>query len=103
MVKPREKPPLDGVVKDIISGIRKRGLFTEEELWAAWRASAGKKASTHSRPASLRNSGILVNVDGSGWLYELTLKKKEILKKLRMALGERNAPKEIRFRIGSVK
>ena len=95
--------PLEGVLKDIISGIKKKGLLTEEELAGVWKKAAGRKASPHTRPVSLKTSGLVVNVDGSSWLYELTLKRKEILEKLKKALGERNAPKDIRFRIGSVK
>ena len=95
--------PLEGVLQDIISGIKKKGLLTEEELAGVWKKAVGRKASVHTRPVSLRQTGLIVNVDGSSWLYELTLRKKEILEKLRAAMGEGSAPKSIRFRVGSVK
>lgn len=94
--------PLEGAVKNVISEIGKKSRFTEEELVSAWKASVGRRASNHAQPAALKKSGLVINVDGSGWLYELTLKKKEILEKL----GERlkgNGPKDIRFRIGEVR
>lgn len=97
-----EEGPLGGVVKDIISNIGRRGVVTEEEMLAAWETAAGRRAAKHARPASLKKSKLVVNVDGSSWLYELTLKKKEILKKLEGHLGNKRVS-DIRFRIGEVK
>ena len=92
--------PLKGVLKDIISGLGKKRL-TEEEIKKAWRSAVGKKASSHSRPTTLKKARLVVNVDRSPWLYELTLEKREILKKLEAKLKGKKI-KEIRFRIGEV-
>ena len=97
-----EEGPLGGVVKNIISDIGKRGTLTEEEMLAAWEAVAGRRAAKHARPASLKKSKLVVNVDGSSWLYELTLKKKEILRRLGEELGNKKVS-DIRFRIGEVR
>ena len=83
--KPSEKGvlsgPLGGLVKNVIKKIGK-GRFTEEEIASVWAHAAGRKAAGHTRPISFRKSVLLVNVDSSSWLYELTTRKKEILKKL---------------------
>lgn len=94
--------PLERVVKDIILDLGKRDRLTEEDMASVWEAAAGKRASKHTAPASLKKARLVINVDGSGWLYELTLKKKEILKKLKGRLGDKKV-KDIRFRIGEVK
>ena len=97
-----KKGPLEGVVKNIISDIGRLGAPTEEGMAEAWEAAVGKREAKHTRPASLKKSKLIVNVDGSSWLYELTLKKKEILKKLGEELGNKKVS-DIRFRIGEVR
>lgn len=102
MAGSQEKRPLADVLKNIISGLKKKEIITEEELARVWNLAVGKKASAHTRPVSLRNAVLGVNVNGSSWLYELTLKKKEILKKLDKKI-KRKKLKDIRFRIGEVR
>ena len=101
-MKAASEGPLQDALKDIISGLRQKGRPTQEEIADAWREAAGKRGATHSRPVSLKKPTLVVNVDGSSWLYELTTKKKEILQKLGKSLKEAKI-KDIRFRIGEVK
>ncbi len=89
------------VLKNVISDIGKKRRFGEE-VEEAWRKAAGKRAASHTRTVSLRKARLVVNVDGSSWLYELTLKKRELLKKVEDKLKGKNI-KEIRFRVGDVK
>lgn len=93
---------LEDLVKVVLKNMAGSGRPAAEEIGAAWSGAAGERASGHSRPVALKRSVLVVNVDSSPWLYELTTKKKEIL----AALGEKLAgrkPKDIRFRIGAVK
>ena len=90
------------VVKGVLQEMGPKGRLTEEAMAEAWEGAAGKAAASHSRPVSFRQATLLVHVDGSGWLYELTLKKKEILKKLEDDFKGKKL-KDIRFRIGEVK
>ncbi len=94
--------PLDGLVKKVIKRIGPGGRFTEEEIASVWARAAGRKAAKHTRPVSLRRSVLIVNVDGSGWLYELTTKKREIIKKLARRGIAGKKIKEIRLRIGEI-
>ena len=75
--------------------------FTAEGMRAAWEKAAGRKASSHSAPVSLRRSTLVVNVDGSSWLYELTMKKGKILEKIKSELAGKKI-NQIRFRIGEI-
>lgn len=93
------KKPLEEVLGKIISGIGSKGIFTQEDMAAAWEAAVGEKAAGHSRPRSMKGSRLIVSVDDSGWLYELTVQKKEILKKLSAKIKGKRV-KEITFRIG---
>ena len=93
--------PLEGALKNIISSLSAGDKFTEEALSAAWDDIVGKKGASHSRPKLLRGSRLIINVDDSSWLYELTIQKKELIKKL----GEKLKTKKIReitFRIGEL-
>ena len=94
--------PLEDVLKNIINGITKKGGLTEEDVDAGWANVVGEKAARHSKPRSLKGSRLIVNVDDSSWLYELTIQKKEILDKLGAELKSKKI-KEITLRIGELK
>ena len=97
-----EGAPLSGLIKGIIKNLGGGGRPTEEEMAEKWKDAVGKAAFKHSRPVSFKKLSLTVNVDGSSWLYELTTRKREILKKLEGSLGRKKL-KEIRFRIGEIK
>jgi predicted nucleic acid-binding Zn ribbon protein len=96
-----EEKPLMGLVKKVIKGLGGEGRLTEEEIRRAWREAVGIDAARHSRPVSFKRSSVFVNVDRSSWLYELTVRKKEILAKLEAGLKGKRF-KDIRFRIGEI-
>ena len=93
--------PLSDIVKKVIKGLSGKGRFTEEDMRQAWQDAVGPDAARHSVPVSFKKSSVFVNVDRSSWLYELTIKKKEILKKLEEKLKGKQF-KDIRFRIGDI-
>lgn len=97
-----EKKPLEDLIKNVIKGMGGKTRLGEEEILKAWEGAAGVRASKHSRPKSFKGAVLIVNVDGSGWLYELTIGKKEILKQLGERLKGKKI-KDIRFRIGEIK
>lgn len=92
---------IDGVVKSIIKKLDKQSRLTSDDVEKAWKQAAGKKAASHTKPASLRKKQLVINVDGSSWLYELTLKKAELLAGLKKKLGG-DKIEELRFRIGEL-
>ncbi|HLD82715.1 MAG TPA: DciA family protein [Candidatus Omnitrophota bacterium] len=58
-----------------------------------------KKELAHIKFNYLRKGILTVNVDSSSWLYHLSLRKDDLLSRLRQ---KDKAIKEIRFRIGEV-
>lgn len=96
------KSPLGDLVGKVIKILGPDGRISEEEMADAWGDVIGKTASTHAHPVSLAKGILTVNVDASSWLYELTLKKKEIIKKLAGRLKGKSL-KDIRFRIGELR
>jgi len=93
---------IEDILKDVIKNIGPKGRLTEEEVALLWGEAAGEKASRHSRPVAFIKAVLTVNVDGSSWLYELTTRKREIIKKLESKFAGKKV-KEIRFRIGEIK
>ena len=94
--------PLEKLLKGVIKDLSGKERFGEEEIVEAWEAAAGTAAAKHSKPVSFKNATVVVNVDRSGWLYELAVQKKEILKKLEERLQGKKI-KDIRLRIGEIK
>lgn len=97
----RESERIDSVVRSIIKKLDKQSNPTSEDIAKIWGEIAGKKAASHTKPASLRKKRLVINVDGSSWLYELTLKKRELLAELKKRLGG-DKIEELQFRIGEL-
>jgi len=96
------KKPLEDLVKSIIGNFAGKGKLTEEEIRSAWELVVGRDAAKHSRPRSFAESRLIVHVDDSSWLYELTTRKKYILNNLSAELKEKKL-KDITFRIGELR
>lgn len=93
---------LKQLLKKAIKTLRAKNRLTQEEIIKVWNDVIGAKAAAHTRPVSFRKTTLAVNMDDSGWLYELTIQKKEILKKLEGKFPGKKV-KDIRFRIGEIK
>lgn len=96
------KSSLEALLKKVMKDLGKKGRLTEEEMAEIWTSAAGPAAAGHSKVKSLRKGMLFVTVDDSSWLYELTLKKREITERLKPKIRTRNF-KDIRFRIGILK
>ncbi len=92
---------IEDIIKSVFKTLSKAPNPTSDEISKIWRETAGKKAAAHSRPASLAKKRLVVDVDGSSWLYELTLNRKKLLAGLKKKLGE-DKIKELQFRIGEM-
>lgn len=91
-------------LKDIVSGIIKKLTKKEEKKQAlkeAWEKAAGKEAAEHTKPNPVRKGRLVINVSDSARLYELTLRRKDILDALNSSIGKGKL-KEIRFRVGDI-
>ena len=99
--KAKEKS-IESILKDVIRNLSGKGRVSEEEINRAWEESAGQRAARHTKPVSIKKAVLTINVDDSGWLYELTIKKKDLLKKLESRIRGKQL-KSLRFRIGEIK
>lgn len=93
-------------IKDVIKGVIKTwsgesGRFNQDQILKVWRKVVGRTLAKHSKPASFRSSRLIVNVDSSGYLYELTIKRAQILRKLKKKFKKKPL-EELQFRIGEL-
>lgn len=96
----KDASPIGDVLKDVFRLLEeKKKDVTREEVEAAWREAAGEAAGKHSRPAALRLGILTVEVDNSVRLQDLSMRKRQLLKGLKRALGK-DRISEIKFRIG---
>ena len=100
--KTKKAPPIGDLIGSVIKKLGAKTRFTEEEIKSAWEEAVGEAAARHTKPVSLRKAILLINVDNSGWLYELAIKKKKILKKLEESNSNKKI-KDVRLRIGEIK
>jgi predicted nucleic acid-binding Zn ribbon protein len=100
-MKKENSGALGDLLKKVVSELGKKKL-SEEALGKAWRSAVGRKAARHTRLVSLKKANLIVNVDSSSWLFELSLKKRALIKKVsQKARGKKI--KDIRLRIGDIK
>jgi len=94
---------IKGIVEGLLEDWKKKKIFKKDIIERAWKKAAGKKALKHTRVSSFRSGRLIIEVDESGWIYELTIKKKEILDSLNKKLAAEDiAISEIQFRIGTL-
>ena len=96
----KSESPLKDVLKNIIVKLEEE-KGEDGGLIAVWEKVVGKSTSKHTRPTSLKGERLVVIVGDSSRLYDLTLKKYQIIKNLNKNLKKKKI-KEIRFRIGEV-
>lgn len=53
------------------------------QLWSQWTAVVGEALAQHARPLRMRGKTLVVAVDTSAWLQELTLLRPQLLGKIR--------------------
>lgn len=92
--------PVKEIVARIFQNIQaKEGQ--EGNVLEIWRAVAGKHISRHTKPVAFREGALVVNVDRASWLYEVTLCKPLLMRRLKKRLSPRQPLRELRFRIGA--
>ena len=82
-------------LKGVIKGIAEKQSSPANEAFRLFKASLASRERRHVKCSVLKNGVLTVNVDSSVWLYQLSFKKEDLLKKIGI--------KDIRFRIGDLK
>jgi predicted nucleic acid-binding Zn ribbon protein len=91
--------PISDIVKTVFERFESERTFSKEDIEGQWKELVGDTAAKHTRPAALRKGALTVFVDSSGWMQEMVMKKRKILKQLKMRFGK-DRISGIHFRIG---
>ena len=102
------KPPRGGeptaiadVVKLLVQKIDSEERFEENKINLAWVEVVGARAGKHSKPVALARKKLKVIVTNPGWIQELTMAKRGLLKKLQSRFG-RDKIHDIVFKTGEI-
>ena len=93
--------PIGDIVKNVFRGIEEGKTLTREDVEDCWKKLVGVDGFRHSRPVTLRKTVLTVTVDSSGWLQEMSMKQRALLKRLKMTFGKDRISK-IHFKIGEL-
>lgn len=92
--------PIKDITKDVIRRLSGERQNKEERIKKAWESAVGKRFAGHTQPTSLKKKKLIVSVDSSSMLYELTVRKRKIVAKLKRDLKDDIS--EIQLRIGEI-
>ncbi len=99
----RKSPePIDHIVGDILRDIENRKLKRGNAIGEAWGKSVSEKIAERAQPVSMKRGVLMVITENSNWLYEITMQKREIIKKFNGVYTGRRKLKDIRVRVGEI-
>lgn len=99
MVSGSKITPIGDILKSVFAELENKKNVSREDIESFWKELVGESGFKHSRPLTIRKEVLTVQVDSSGWMQELTMKKRNILKGLKRRLGK-DRISEIHFKIG---
>ncbi len=98
----REAAPVGDVLKTVLKKLGLGQRVRVARIAQDWERIVGSKIAQHCAPVSVRSKILVVNVDSSVWLSELTrFFKDKMLDQIRSEAGGEGI-KDIRFRIGEI-
>ncbi|HLF18901.1 MAG TPA: DciA family protein [Candidatus Omnitrophota bacterium] len=87
------------IVKDVISKMSQKQPDIRDQLDRVWLEIIDGKQRKHMRLTGIKDGQVSVCVDSPAWLFQMKIKKGEILKKLKNKIPE---IKDLIFRVGKV-
>ncbi|MDD5617595.1 MAG: DUF721 domain-containing protein [Candidatus Omnitrophica bacterium] len=93
---------IKSILYDVFKGLQaQQKQLPDGDLRQLWEQSAKGKIAKHTKVTFFKNGKLFVNVENSGWLYELNTKKEDIIKHLKKI--SKNKIKDIKLKVGDVK
>ncbi len=88
------------IIQQVIGQIASKKSFSTKSIQDIWEKTLEAKELSHVRLVNFEDGKLLVFVDSSAWLFQMSIKKRKILSKLNEGHGE---IKNIIFKVGKVK
>jgi len=99
MKKTKNPEDIKNIINNVIKKIEKKGPGKKEKIYKLWGDVAGEMAMAHSRPIGIKKGILTIEIDSSTWLYELNIRKNELLLGLKKEI---EGLKDIRFKMGDI-
>lgn len=74
---------IKNIIHNIISHLSGHAPHEDQELFRFWETLLDEQEKKHVRLSGLKSGVLYVNVDSSVWLYQMKLKKFQILSRIR--------------------
>ena len=91
--------PLVDILPKVFKDLRPEARPSQEIIRETWERLVGTEAAGHSWPRRLARGRLTVEVENSGWMYTLRLKKMQLLEGLIELLGAARV-RTLGFRMG---
>lgn len=79
--------PLSSVLAGVLRRVQGGGKPSLEEISAVWKRLVGEEGARHSWPRRLVDRRLVVEVENSGWMYTLGMKRAQLVEGLIELLG----------------
>jgi predicted nucleic acid-binding Zn ribbon protein len=80
--KSKKPQLLSELLPEVLDELKISDKIVEQKAILLWRRAVGNEIKKHTKPYSIENGVLVVLVDNSAWMNELTFLKTEIIKKL---------------------
>lgn len=90
----------------VIDKLLQSGIRQEDapllKVWELWERAVGQIIAENAQPAAFKGKILLVHVNSSPWLHQLSFLKKDLLARINRELGQ-DLVDEIKFKIGPLR
>ena len=97
--RPKGATPVASVLSTLLGKLQHSPRPSIEEMVEVWQRLAGADAAQHSWPKNLKAGRLVVEVENSGWMHALGMKKAQLLEGLIELMGAGRV-EQLAFRIG---
>lgn len=92
--------PISAVIARLMPGMETPRETPQAVLLRAWPDIVSPQAAAHAEPVRIMNDALVVCVDHSCWAHELTMRKAEIIARIKKTIPDCPID-DIRFKVGA--
>lgn len=90
------------VVAQVMGCLKAKKEHPLLKITGTWQDIAPKNAQKHTRPQSIKNKTLYINVDSSAWLHEMSLLHRQKILEWAQNIAGNKEIQDVRFKIGKI-
>ena len=90
---------IGNIINGVLKQYRTESDFELKAVWRLWDETVGDTIAQNAQPAAFKGNLLIVHVSSSTWIHQLQFLKKDVISRLKSALGK-PLLKEIKFKVG---